>query len=233
MPKQVAKRRLHWAAYLWPGLPHLWNGGSWAGLTLAVGFAVLLNTLILAVFVWPQWLPERPKLLCGLSVAAIWMAAIWETRGELRRQAARLASNNSEEEDSESQLGTTGEIEREQEFGHDNEPIQLKTADANRLDELFVESQRHYLAEDWIESERSLVTLLRIDRDDIEARLLLAGIMRRSGRERKAVRVLNRLARREDAAGWLFEIDRERELLNTDLATTSQAENVEDQEQAA
>lgn len=232
MPKQVVKRRLHWAAYLWPGLPHLWNQGSWAGLVLAVGFTILLNTLILAIFVWPQWLPQQPKLVCGLTVAAIWLAAIWETRGELRRQAARqqpIASGGLEDETAEDEnytrtIGTETHQEYEQ-TSSEIVPAEQPTgsvghAKINRLDQLFAASQRHYLSGDWLEAERSLATLLRIDRDDIEARLLLAAAMRRTGRTRKAYRILSRLARREDANGWLFEINRELELLEATSETT-------------
>ncbi|MEM6798074.1 MAG: hypothetical protein AAF589_01045, partial [Planctomycetota bacterium] len=73
MPRRTVERRLHWAAYLWPGLPHLWNEGSWAGLALALGFTVLLNASVLSVAVWPEWLPERVKLACGLTTALVWL----------------------------------------------------------------------------------------------------------------------------------------------------------------
>ena len=92
--KRPRRRHVHWIAYLWPGLPHLWIRGSVAGLSLALAFSVLLNVLILATLVWPEWLDLRLTFGCGLCAAVLWLAALWETRRELRRIAeARLAEH--------------------------------------------------------------------------------------------------------------------------------------------
>lgn len=184
-----------WAAYLWPGLPHLWNEGSWAGLGLAVGFTVLLNTLILAAFAWPEWLPERVRLACGAVTGLVWLVALIETRNELRRQAARLQSETTE-------AAPAGDQPAQ-------EHVEGRPAPDRRLDELLRRAQRLYLAGDWVETERTLVRLLRLDRDDIEGQLLLAAVWRHSDRQRKARRLLARLARRQDAEAWAFEINDE------------------------
>ena len=40
-------RRLRWLTLVWPGLPQLWFAGSWAGLALAAGFAVAVESAVL------------------------------------------------------------------------------------------------------------------------------------------------------------------------------------------
>ncbi|MEM8864692.1 MAG: hypothetical protein AAGF31_04015 [Planctomycetota bacterium] len=199
-----------WAAYLWPGLPHLWNEGSWAGLTLAVGFTVLLNTLILTTFVWPEWLPERVKLACGVSTALIWLVALLETRGELRRQAVRRNSAENQHEETENPSAQTAEIAADSPAT----PTSAKH-DSQELDTQFGEAQRLYLRGDWVATEQTLVKLLRVDRDDIEAQLLLASVWQATERNGKARRLLTRLARRQDAEAWQYEVARELERLET------------------
>ncbi|MEM9187299.1 MAG: hypothetical protein AAGB00_12470 [Planctomycetota bacterium] len=160
-------------------------------MALAIAFTVLLNVLILATYAWPEWLPERVKLACGLSTGAIWLIALVETRNELRRQAARRAAEDET---------TPGEASRP---GSDPKN--------ERLDDLLVYAQRLYLAGDWVESERALRRLLRLDRDDIEGQLLLVSVLRLSGQQAAARQRADRLARRHDAAGWRFEIEDERQ----------------------
>lgn len=171
-------------------------------MALAVGFTGLLNATILSLLVWPEWLPERVKLACGLATGLIWLAAVWETRGELRRQAARLAEESLED----------GELAAETE----------REVDRGALDQLFCEAQRHYLAGDWLATERSLVRLLRQDRHDIEAQLLLATLFRSTGETAKARRALDRLARRADAVEWLFEVNCEQRRLDSPHNSSSQ-----------
>lgn len=81
--------KLHWSAYLWPGLPHLWVRGSWVGLVLAVGFTALANFLLASSLVWSEWLPVRIRWI-GLAVlTAIWMLAWAEARADWRRWLAQ------------------------------------------------------------------------------------------------------------------------------------------------
>ena len=87
LPRQSRKKRVPWMAYLWPGLPHLWVKGSWAGLALAIGFTLLLNLAILNLLVWPELMEPRAKWVGGVALLLLWLAALWETRGELHRQA--------------------------------------------------------------------------------------------------------------------------------------------------
>ena len=225
LARRPQKRRMPWAAYLWPGLPHLWNEGSWAGLALAVGFTVLLNTLILATFVWTEWLPERVKLACGLTTGVIWLAALWETRGELRRQAARQASDQLRPSERDEAAPLSGSITDERAEPADGvQPNE--TTGVGQLDELFVTAQHQYLAGNWVDAERTLCRLLRIDRDDIEGKLLLAMVWRMSDRTAKANRTLNRLARRQDAAAWQFEIQVELDRMALQARETRQTEEI-------
>ncbi|MEM1305409.1 MAG: hypothetical protein AAGG46_10965 [Planctomycetota bacterium] len=213
------RRRAPWVAYLWPGLPHLWIRGSWAGLILAVGFTALLHTTVLGTLVWPEWLPPRVLLGCGGTLGLLWIAALWETRGELRRLAA-------ERQDAERQgVGREGdhaghqdgeEIEGDEtaERGHPNQLLVDQHSDEPNTDAPFIEAQTHYLRADWAAAERLLLTIVRKDRDDAEAGLLLATIWRRIGRTAEARRRLKQLARREAAEPWRFEIDAELALCN-------------------
>jgi hypothetical protein len=174
-------------AYLWPGLPHLWIAGSWAGLILALSFTVLFNLLLLTTLVWTEWLPPRVQLACGAILGVIWLAALLETRRELQRIAAQR------DEQADENVSPTN---------HSQE---------SDVDRLFRQSQVAYLGGNWLVAERTLRELLRLDRGDIEAQLLLATMWRHTGRPADARRQLDRLERLDAAAPWQFEIARERE----------------------
>lgn len=189
LPRRKPRRHLHWAAYLWPGLPHLWVRGSLAGLTLALAFSVLLNVLILATLVWPAWLETRLKFACAATAVVLWLAALWETRGELRRLAA----------------------EREAAENAANQEIEPPTATPN--DTLLSEAQTSYLCGDWLTAERRLREAIRRDRDDFEARFWLVSVLRSAGRHRHAERLLRRVERLDAAAAWRHEIADERSRL--------------------
>ncbi|MEO0531133.1 MAG: tetratricopeptide repeat protein [Planctomycetota bacterium] len=197
MPRRKPRRRLHWAAYLWPGLPHLWVRGSLAGLTLALAFSVLLNVLVLATFVWPAWLEPRLRLACGLTAIGLWVAALWETRGELRRLAA----------------------EREAAKSADVHPSIPESLPA---DEALTTAQTYYLRGEWPEAERLLRRAIRRDSDDFEARFWLVSVLRNAGRLRQAERLLRRVERRDAARAWRREIADERTRLAELLAETDE-----------
>ncbi len=188
-------RRMHWAAYLWPGLPHLWLRGSWAGLALAVGFAVLLNVTAVSTWVYPEWLAPRLKLACGGATLLVWIVALVETRGELRRLSQRREAESA---------GTTPR----------EEAVEQQRAD--EADRRFVDAQQNYLRGDWIGTERLLLELLRGRPEDVEARLLLATVWRRQNRRREAAGQLRKLDRMEAAGAWRMEIETERCLLQLD-----------------
>lgn len=184
MPRKKRRRTLPWWTYLWPGLPHLWLRGSLAGMTLAVAFSVLLNVLILATLVWPAWLDSRLRFGCAACVLGLWIAALVETRAELRRLAKQREL-----------LETTSQDPPPEEVSPND--TRIRTA------------QHEYLRGDLVAASRRLRQAVRADRRDIEARLWYAMSLRRSGRLNSAARQLNRLERLDDAARWRDEIARE------------------------
>jgi hypothetical protein len=92
----------------------------------------------------------------------------------------------------------------------------------------------HYLKGNWFEAERELNKLLRRDNRDLEARLMLATLLRHTKRFDEATRQLNVLVRLEGAKRWELEIRREGELITEARkptitnANTAQANSGED-----
>lgn len=79
--------------------------------------------------------------------------------------------------------------------------------------EVFAETLEDYLKGNWFEAERKLNLLLRRDEHDLEARLLLATLLRHAKRFDDATHQLNVLVRLDGARQWALEIHREGELL--------------------
>jgi predicted Zn-dependent protease len=122
----------------------------------------------------------------------LWIVALFETRGELRRIAAEQEAKNSN--------------------SPENTDSQQPTANSQQpLDELFARAQQQYLRGDWLGAEQTLTDLLRQDREDFAADLLLATLWRRTGRLIEAERKLTNLERREAATPWQLELSRERQ----------------------
>jgi hypothetical protein len=167
--------RIAWATYLWPGLPQLWHAGWVAGLILAAGFALLLNVLLLASFVWVELLSPWHLRLGWSAIAALWVASAAVTarygRGGLRGDGAAAG------------------------------------------EDLFREALGEYLQRSWFEAERILDRLLRARPRDVEARLLLATLLRRTGRHVEAGEQLSRIELIQGAEKWCSEIAAERQLL--------------------
>jgi hypothetical protein len=166
--------RMPWTSYLWPGLPHLWYGGLWSGLALAAGFAILVNVLLLATFVWVEWASPRLLEWAWLATAAVWAGS-----------AAASAW-----------------------YGRALAPRRHSAAEA-----MFREAQREYLKRSWFEAEQLLGRLLRIQPRDVEARLLLATLLRRGGRHGEALQELEHLELLADASTWAREIAEEKKLI--------------------
>jgi hypothetical protein len=78
----------------------------------------------------------------------------------------------------------------------------------------FREAQEHYLRGNWFQAERLLGELLCRRGDDPDARLMLAALLRHTGRLDEASAQLDLLARSEGAGKWEWEVRRERELLS-------------------
>ncbi len=178
-------RRMPRLAYLWPGLPQLWHAGMWWGLVLAAGFAVLVNLLLLASFVWVE-------LLRPFDLRLGWLAA-----GSLWGVSAMLSNA----------------------FGR-------SAHDATSSDLLFREALSEYLQGSWFEAETKLARRLRMVPRDVEARLLMATLLRRTRRHDEALDQLDRLERLRDAAKWGREIDQERQLIAAAMTSVEPAEPI-------
>jgi len=83
----------------------------------------------------------------------------------------------------------------------------------NPKQDAFVEALEHYLKGDYYQAEQLLGGLLRRNARDIEARLMLATLMRHAGRAAEAAGQLDALGRIEGAEQWQFEMEEERQLL--------------------
>lgn len=62
---------------LWPGLAPLWWRGHWAGLVEAVAFATGLNLLLMATYVWPQWVEQPWPTMSWFALSGVWVFACW------------------------------------------------------------------------------------------------------------------------------------------------------------
>jgi hypothetical protein len=168
-------RRMPWIIRLWPGLPQLWSCGSWAGLALAFGSAVLLNLLLLVSFGWSELIGQNWRMILWIALGGVWaMAAVWSVQWSVQPTMAR------------------------------NPDLQK---------DAFVEALDHYLKGDYYQAEQVLGDLLLQNLRDLDARLMLATLLRHTGRLDEAVQQLDTLARFEGADKWALEMRQERELL--------------------
>lgn len=80
-------------------------------------------------------------------------------------------------------------------------------------DALFIRAQQEYLKGDWDEAERLLRRCLEVWPRDIEARLLLATMLRHSRRLFDASAELAHLLKYDESINWISEIRREEKLI--------------------
>jgi hypothetical protein len=167
--------RRPWPTYLWPGLPQICGSGSWAGLALAVGFALLVNLALTSTLWWSE-------LFAAGVRSSMWVAVVvvWGTSALVCYRSDRRSRSSSQDPPA-----------------------------ANA----FAEAVDQYLKGNWFQSERVLSGLLGDNPRDLDAALMLAALLRRTGRVGEAGRQLDRLERWDGSAKWELEIRRERELL--------------------
>lgn len=67
--------RMPHVTYLWPGLPTILSTGSWLGLVWAMGFAALVNLLVLATLWWPELFSVHIRNAVCLLTALYWGGA--------------------------------------------------------------------------------------------------------------------------------------------------------------
>jgi hypothetical protein len=100
-----------------------------------------------------------------------------------------------------------------------------RAVDDASVPDAFAKAMEHYLKGEWYESESILGGLLRTNVRDIEGRLMLATLLRHTGRHDEAKTQLDVLERFEGAEKWQVEIGRERDLLAAKTEDTKTEEN--------
>ena len=159
---------------------------------MAVGFTALVNVLLLATFVYRQWIPDDAISIGYGASVTVWLIAWWQSRWERRANLADAAG----------------------------EPIPESPASVKKRkeqDKLFREAQQRYLESDWLGAEQLLLRLLKADARDVEGRLMLVTLWRHQGRTQEALRQLDKLERLEAAQHWQQEIAAERKRLEADV----------------
>ncbi len=89
----------------------------------------------------------------------------------------------------------------------------LRAAVPASSEDAFPSALDYYLKGNWFQAERVLREQIRETERDLEARLLLATLLRHTQRPKEAARELEALMRFEGWQKWAWEIARERELL--------------------
>jgi thioredoxin-like negative regulator of GroEL len=153
----------------------MWLRGSWSGLAVALGAAALLDVLLLVGFGWTELIGQSLRNILWTTFVAAWIATIFWSKRQCRRQAA-LAS-----------------LEREEDS--------------------FAEAMNCYLKGDNYQAEQILEGLLRRNVRDLDARLMMATLLRRAKRFDEATRHLDVLVHFEGAEKWELEIQQERDRL--------------------
>jgi hypothetical protein len=185
----------------WPGLAHLWLRGSFLALGGAIAFSVSLNLAVIATFVWPAIFGAAFPAIVWPILLLLWLVSGWISLRSVERlaMAPRMASDRDRE--------TVGSPIR----GHADNEKQSETDDVTP-DTLFNRAQLEYLRGNWIEAEDLLNRQLRGSERDIESRLLLATLFRRSGQTEKAREQLMDLQKFDESIHWKYEIRRELQL---------------------
>ncbi len=178
--------RMPWPAYLWPGLPQLARDGNWAALAVAIAAAAVLNGVLLGTWFWTDMLPPAMHIICWVFLGVTWSFSAGYGAWTDRRGTGRGT-----------RYSGSGSAATSEEPGG----------------KIFEEALEDYLKGNWFEAERKLNILLRRDEHDLEARLLMATLLRHTKRFDEATHQLNLLVRLDGAHGWALEIHREGELL--------------------
>jgi hypothetical protein len=87
------------------------------------------------------------------------------------------------------------------------------TMGGQQKNDVFRDSLNQYLKGDYFQAELLLNTLIRTNVRDLDAHLMLATLMRHTGRFEEATQQLDILVRFDGAEKWMQEIEQERDLL--------------------
>ena len=101
-------------------------------------------------------------------------------------------------------------------------PDQPSPEPSQAAQDTYAEVVEHYLQQNWYETERLVAQLLRRNARDVDARLMLASVLRHTHRFDEAAGQLDRLGRIEGSQKWDREMRRERTLLAQAVAATAE-----------
>ncbi len=73
--------KMPWMMYLWPGLPQIWKRGTWLGLGMAVGFAVLVNLSLMTSLIWSELTSSEMRIISWALVGLVWLASAASSYG--------------------------------------------------------------------------------------------------------------------------------------------------------
>ena len=168
----------------WPGLPGLWYRGQASSLLVAAGFSILFNLALVSTFLWPWSLGETFPLVTWPIILLIWMTSACVTYKSLPDLMSVA-------------------------------PIPTHPEDLSSIsnDTLFIQAQSEYLKGHWPEAESLLRRNLQTSSRDIEARLLLATLLRHNRRLDDASEELENLLKYDQSINWISEIRREQQLI--------------------
>jgi hypothetical protein len=146
---------------------------------LAAAFGAALNAALVTTFVWPEWFGAGGSQAATIGMSWLIVLGLWALGWFWLR---RVVAEH------------------------------LPTADRdtrNELERVFQQAQHAYLKGHWIETETLLRQALSADRSDVEARLLLASVQRRTKRWGEGRLTLQTLLDDEGTARWRPEIETE------------------------
>jgi len=195
---------MRWGQYLlcgWPGLANLWLRGSWSALAFAIGFSIVVNLALVSTFVWPALLGETFPIAVWPMILFVWSISVMISGRMVPAWSVPPVPS--------------WELERDV---RDEKKAEETTKDSADLDihathTLFNRAQTEYLKGHWTEAESLLRRRLATAERDVEARLMLATLLRRTRRMQPALEQLREMERFDESVHWEFEIRRERELL--------------------
>ncbi len=78
---------------LWPGVPQLWHAGSWVGLAVASGFAVLLNVGLVCTRLWTELLSPEVRAAVWIVAAVVWLVSLAVSRRWLAAWDCKAAAD--------------------------------------------------------------------------------------------------------------------------------------------
>jgi hypothetical protein len=60
---------------VWPGMPWLWLRGSFAGLVLAIAFAVAVDVAVVTTWIWTELVDFRLSLALWTATTVVWLVS--------------------------------------------------------------------------------------------------------------------------------------------------------------